>query len=171
MAVALKLEKMISEQAVADIEHWRKKYPVERKRPPILAALHIIQKENNNSLNEPLMQALADYLDVPHIAVYEVATFYSMYHTKPVGKTVISVCTNLSCMLCGSKNIVTHLEKRLNIRLGETTEDGAFTLKEVECMAACGGAPMLEVKEEFHENLTTEKVDHILAELGVDEDE
>ncbi|NVJ58914.1 MAG: NAD(P)H-dependent oxidoreductase subunit E [Gammaproteobacteria bacterium] len=163
----LKLEQLISSDSIKQIELWRKKYPSDRKRPPIIAALNIVQKENNNFLTEELMTAVADYLDVPHIAVFEVATFYSMYHLKPVGKHVISVCTNLSCMMCGSKEIVKHLENRLNIKLGETTSDKNFTLKEVECMAACAGAPMLEVGEIFHENLTTEKVDTILQDLGL----
>ncbi len=162
---AQRLKKLVSNAAIQEIEHWRKKYPAERKRPPIIAALKVVQKENGNWLTEELMQAVADYLEVPHIAVYEVATFYTMFHLKPVGKHVISVCTNLSCMMCGSKNIVEHLQNKLGIQLGETTDDGRFTLKEVECMAACGGAPMLEVEEVFHENLTTQKVDAIIDDL------
>ncbi len=165
-----RLKTMLSDEAITQIEFWRKKYPVERKRPPIIATLHIVQKENDNWISEELMDAVADYLDVPRIAVYEVATFYSMFHLKPVGQQVISVCTNLSCMLCGADKIVDHLKNKLGIQLGETTKDGRFTLKEVECMAACGGAPMLEVKEKFHESLTTDKVDTILADLGVDKD-
>lgn len=162
------LKQLVSESAIEQIEQWRKKYPADRKRPPIIAALTIVQKENNNYLTEQLMTAVADYLDVPHIAVFEVATFYSMFHLKPVGQHVISVCTNLSCMMCGSKEIVKHLENRLSIKLGETTHDKKFTLKEVECMAACAGAPMLEVSEQYHENLTPEKVDLILQELGLE---
>ncbi|WP_144393038.1 NADH-quinone oxidoreductase subunit NuoE [Pleionea sediminis] len=164
----IRLKTLVSKEAIDEIEHWRSKYPAERKRPPIIAALKVVQAENGNSLNDDLMMALADYLDVPHIAVFEVATFYTMFHLKPVGEHVISVCTNLSCMMCGSKSIVEHLEKRLKISLGETTHDGRFTLKEVECMAACAGAPMLEVSETYHENLTFEKVDSILEELGLE---
>lgn len=167
-ADAKRLTQMISADAIREIEHWRKKYPPERKRPPIIAALKVVQQENNNWLSEELMTAVADYLDVPHIAVFEVATFYTMFHLKPVGKHVISVCTNLSCMMCGSKQIVDHLQQRLGIKLGETTADGKFTLKEVECMAACGGAPMLEVQETYHENLTPQKVDQILQQLDVE---
>jgi NADH-quinone oxidoreductase subunit E len=162
---AKRLTQMVSAKAIAEIEHWRSKYPSDRKRPPIIAALKIVQQENNNWLSEELMTAVADYLEVPHIAVFEVATFYSMFHLKPVGKHVISVCTNLSCMMCGAKEIVAHLEQRLGIRLGETTADGLFTLKEVECMAACSGAPMLEVQQTFYENLTPDKVDQLLEEL------
>ncbi|MEE4244114.1 MAG: NAD(P)H-dependent oxidoreductase subunit E [Kangiellaceae bacterium] len=159
------LAEMISAEAMAEIKHWQSKYPPERKRPPIMAALTVVQKEHNNYLTEDLMQAVAEYLEVPHIAVYEVATFYTMFHLKPVGEHVISVCTNLSCMMCGSDRIVEHLTKRLGIGLGETTDDGLITLKEVECMAACGGAPMLEVHEQYHENLTTDKVDDIIENL------
>ncbi len=161
-----RLKKMISPAALEEIEHWRTKYPADRKRPPIIAALKIVQGENNNYLNDDLMMAVADYLEVPHIAVFEVATFYTMFHLKPVGKHVISVCTNLSCMMCGSQKIVDHLQDRLGIKLGETTDDKQFTLKEVECMAACGGAPMLEVAETYHENLTPEAVDNLLTDLG-----
>lgn len=160
-----KLADLISADAMAEIKHWQSKYPADRKRPPIMAALTVVQKENNNYLTEQLMQAVADYLEVPHIAVYEVATFYTMFHLKPVGRHVISVCTNLSCMMRGSDQIVEHLTQRLGIGLGQTTSDGLITLKEVECMAACGGAPMLEVHEQYHENLTTEKVDEILRAL------
>lgn len=160
------LTELISAAAIAEIEHWRGKYPPERKRPPIIAALKIVQKEHNNYLDETVMNALAVYLDVPPIAVYEVATFYTMYNLKPVGEHVISVCTNLSCMMCGAKDVVKQLTERLNIGLGETTADGKITLVEVECMAACGGAPMLEVGEVFHENLTPEKIDAILQTLG-----
>jgi NADH-quinone oxidoreductase subunit E len=162
---AKRLTQLVSEQAIAEIEHWRSKYPPDRKRPPIIAALKIVQQENNNWLTEELMTAVADYLEVPHIAVFEVATFYSMFHLKPVGRHVISVCTNLSCMMCGAGEIVEHLQQKLGIKLGETTADGLFTLKEVECMAACAGAPMLEVQQTFHENLTREKVDQLLEQL------
>ena len=95
------LEQLVSESAIKEIEQWRKKYPSDRKRPPIIPALTIVQKEHHNYLTEELMTAVADYLDVPHIAVFEVASFYSMYHLKPVGQNVISICTNLSCMMCG----------------------------------------------------------------------
>ncbi|WMS86515.1 NADH-quinone oxidoreductase subunit NuoE family protein [Pleionea litopenaei] len=160
------LEQLVSEDAIKEIELWRRKYPSERKRPPIIAALKVIQAEHENYLTEELMIALANYLDVPAIAVFEVATFYTMFNLKPVGKHVISVCTNLSCMMCGSKKIVEHLEKRLKIRLGDTTQDQLITLQEVECLAACGGAPMLEVDQTYFENLNTDKVDDILKHLG-----
>ena len=108
------------------------------------------------------MRALAEYLDVPAISIFEVATFYSMFELTPVGKHKINVCTNISCQLCGSQQIVEHLQKRLGIGFGETTLDGKFTLKEVECLGACVGAPMLLLDRDYHEVLTPEKIDAIL---------
>ena len=104
-------------------------------------------------------------LGMPKIAVYEVATFYSMYELKPIGKHKVSVCTNISCMLCGCDEIVKHLQSKLKIKLGETTPDGRFTLKSVECLAACAGAPMMQIGRDYYENLTPQKVDDILASL------
>jgi hypothetical protein len=98
--------------------------------------------------------------------VYEVATFYTMFNLDKMGKHVLSVCTNISCSLRGSDKVIEHLESRLNIKLGETTKDGLFSIKEVECMAACGGAPMLEVNKVYHENLTSEKIDQILSDIA-----
>ena len=112
------------------------------------------------------MDALAVYLDMPAISVYEVATFYSMYELEPVGENKISVCTNISCQLCGSDEIVEHLKTRLGIGFGETTEDGKVTLKEVECLGACCGAPMLQLNRDYHENLTADKIDNLLDGLS-----
>jgi len=104
-------------------------------------------------------------MNIPMAEVYEVATFYSMYNLKPVGRHQINVCTNISCMLRGSGGIVAHLEGKLGIKLGETTPDGRFTLKEVECLAACGGAPMMQIGGKYHEDLTPARVDEILKGL------
>ncbi|HNB90509.1 MAG TPA: NADH-quinone oxidoreductase subunit NuoE, partial [Plasticicumulans sp.] len=113
-----------------------------------------------------LMDAVADYLGLPAIAVYEVASFYSMYELKPVGRHNIAVCTNISCMLRGSDEIVAHIEQKLGIRLGESTADGKFYLKkEEECLAACASAPMMQVDHVYYENLTTAEVDRILDSL------
>ena len=112
------------------------------------------------------MNAVAEYLDLPPIQVYEVATFYSMFETNPVGRHCVSVCTNISCMLRGSDEIVSHLEEKLGVKLGESTKDGRFYLKrEEECLAACCGAPMMMVDHVYHENLTPIKVDEILEQL------
>ena len=130
-----------------------------------MAALHIAQDANGGSLTTEVMDAIADYLEMPRIAVYEVATFYSMYELKSVGKYKIAVCTNISCMLCGSDEIVDHLNNKLGIKFGETTPDKKFSLKEVECLGACGGAPMFQIGKQYYENLTAEKVDQILDGL------
>jgi NADH-quinone oxidoreductase subunit E len=129
-----------------------------------MAALRIAQDEHG-WLSVPLMDHVAELLGMRPIAVYEVATFYSMYDLKPVGKHKISLCTNVSCMLCGSDTLVNHLQKRLGIKLGETTPDGKVTLKEVECLGACGGAPMFQIGKNYYENLTPQKIDEILASL------
>jgi NADH-quinone oxidoreductase subunit E len=162
----LHLKQLLSNGAIKEIEYWKTKYPAERKRPPIIAVLKIVQEHNGNYLTEELMQAVAEYLDVPHVAVYEVATFYTMFHLDKVGKHVISVCNNISCSLRGANKVIAHLQNRLNIKVGETTDDGLYTIKTVECLAACGGAPMLEVDKKFHENLTEEKIDEILSDIA-----
>lgn len=166
---SLHLRELIPQERIDEIEIWIKKYPAERKRPPIMPALKVVQEHNGNYLTTEMMQAVAEYLDVPHVAVYEVATFYSMFHLEKMGKHVLSVCTSLSCSLRGSKRVVDHLQNRLNIKLGESTKDGLFTIKEVECMAACGGAPMLEVDKVYHENLTEEKIDQLLSDIAAKE--
>lgn len=155
----------LSAESLAEIDKWIAKYPADQKQSACMAALRIVQDENNGYLTKPLMNAVADYLEMPHISVYEVATFYSMYELKPVGKHKICVCTNISCMLCGSDEIVAYLSKRLGIGLGETTDDGRITLKEVECLGACVGAPMLQIGETYYENLTPESIDEILNTL------
>ncbi|MGR9093121.1 MAG: NADH-quinone oxidoreductase subunit NuoE family protein [Gammaproteobacteria bacterium] len=156
----------LSAHAREVIDAALKKYPAEQKRSAVLAALHEVQHENKGYLTEPLMDAVADYLGMPRIAVYEVASFYSMFETKPVGRHSISICTNVSCMLRGSDEIVAHIENKLGVKVGESTDDGRIYLKrEEECLAACCGAPMLMVDHVYYENLTTDKVDDILAKL------
>jgi NADH-quinone oxidoreductase subunit E len=155
---------MLSRESLEQINREIAKYPPDRKESAVMAALRIAQDEHG-WLSVPLMDYVADLLGMRPIQVYEVATFYSMYELKPVGKHKICVCTNVSCMLCGSDTIVKHLEKRLGIKLGETSSDGRYTLKEVECLAACGGAPMFQIGNTYYENLTPQKVDEILAGL------
>lgn len=156
---------ILSIQTRTKIDHWLTRYPTDQKRSGVMQALMIVQEENGGWLTKPLMDAVADYLELPHIAVYEVATFYTMYNLEPVGCHVINVCTNISCMLNGSGKIVDHLKKRLEINTNETTPDGKFTLREVECLAACTAAPMFQIGKKYYENLTPEKVDAILKEL------
>lgn len=144
------------------LDGWIAKYPVGQSKSAVIPGLHLLQEAHGGWLTDPIMDALADYLAMPKISVYEVATFYSMYELQPVGKHKISVCTNISCMLNGSEDVVKHLENRLGVGLGETTKDNKFTLKEVECLGACCGAPMMQLDRDYHEQLTTEKIDQIL---------
>jgi NADH-quinone oxidoreductase subunit E len=144
---------------------WIAKYPNGQQQSALIPCLHILQDANEGWLSKPVMNALAEYLDIPAISVYEVATFYTMFELSPVGKHKISVCTNISCMLCGSEGVMNHIQQTLDIKPGETTKDGRITLKEVECLGACVGAPMMLVNKQYHEFLTPEKIDSILAEL------
>jgi len=159
-------ENLFNAELRQQIDVWVAKYPVGQAQSAVIPALHILQDANGGWLSKPLMDALAVYLDMPAISVYEVATFYSMYELEPVGENKISVCTNISCQLCGSDEIVAHLKTRLGIGFGETTEDGKVTLKEVECLGACCGAPMLQLNRDYHENLTAEKIDSLLDGLS-----
>jgi NADH-quinone oxidoreductase subunit E len=157
---------LLSATARAEIDKWLAKYPAERKQSAVIAALTVVQDENGGSLTTELMDAVAEYLDIPAIAAYEVATFYSMFDLEPVGRHKISVCTNISCMLCGGEKIVEYISGKLGIGLGETTADGKIKLnREEECLAACAGAPMMVVDGHYHEDLTPEKIDAILDGL------
>ena len=155
---------MLSKESLDQVKREVAKYPPERKSSAVMAALRIAQEEHG-WLAVPLMDYVAELLGMRPIQVYEVASFYSMYDLKPVGKHKVSVCTNISCMRCGSDAIVKHLELRLGVKLGETTPDKKFTLKEVECLAACGGAPMFQIDKTYYENLTPDKIDRILEGL------
>ena len=149
-----------------EIERWKARFPEEQKRSAVIGALHAVQHENQGYLTAELMNDVADYLDLPTIQVYEVATFYSMFQTRPVGRHNVAICTNVACMLRGADDIVEHVEKKLGIKTGESTEDGRIYLKrEEECLAACCGAPMMMVDHKYHENLTKEKVDELLDGL------
>ena len=129
-----------------EIDRWRAKFPEGRQRSAVIGALHAAQHQNEGFLTRELMEAVAENLDLPAIQVFEVAAFYSMFETKPVGRHSVSVCTNISCMLCGGEQILGYVEKKLGIKAGESTADGKFYLKvEEECLAACNGAPMMMV--------------------------
>jgi NADH-quinone oxidoreductase subunit E len=137
-------EALLTEHTRAEIDHWLEKYPPEQRRSAVLTALREAQHQNHGYLTQELMVAVAAYLDLPPIYVYEAASFYSMYETKPVGRHSVSICTNVSCMLCGSDEITAHIEGKLGIKIGESTPDGRIYLKrEEECLAACCGAPMM----------------------------
>ena len=158
-------EALFTPEIRAEIDQWIAKYPPEWRQSAVMAGLRILQDHNGGWLTRQLMDDLAAYLDMPEVAVYEVATFYSMYELEPVGRHKLCVCTNVSCMLNGSDRVVEHLEKRLGVKLGETTADGRFTLKEVECLGACGGAPVMQLGRQYYENLTPEILDSILDGL------
>jgi NADH-quinone oxidoreductase subunit E len=157
---------VLSAHTRAEIDHWVAKFPPERQRSATIAALRAAQEQNHGFLTTELMNAVAAYLKLPPIQVYEVASFYSMFELHPCGRHHVSICTNISCMLRGAEDLVAHAERKLGIRVGESTADGRILLKrEEECLAACTGAPMLMVDHVFHEHLTPEKVDRILDEL------
>jgi len=153
---------MLSEKNLQKIEDLKKQYP--STKALVLPVLWMVQEELGH-ISSDAMKYVAELLSVPYSHIYGVVTFYTMYHTKPIGKHHIEVCTNISCLLRGSGKIVHHLENRLGISMGETSNDMKWTLSEVECMGSCGTAPMFAVGEEYYENLTTEKVDKILDEL------
>lgn len=157
---------VLSDHARKEIDHWIAKYPADQKQSAVLAALREVQHDNNGFLTTELMDAVADYLGMPQVAVYEVASFYSMLETDPVGRHSISICTNISCMLSGSDAIVEYTEKKLGIKTGQSTTDGKiFLKKEEECLAACCGGPMMMVDHIYYENLTRDKIDKILDQL------
>ena len=150
-----------------EIDAWRAKFPEGRQRSAVIASLHAAQHQNHGYLTRELMEAVASYLDLPAIQVFEVAAFYSMFETSPCGRHSISVCTNISCMLRGGEAMLAHIENKLGISVGESTPDGKFHLKkEEECLAACTGAPMMMVDHKYYENLTPEVIDEILD--GID---
>lgn len=158
--------KLLSESVRKEIDHWVAKFPQGRQRSACIAALRAAQEQNKGYLTPDLMDAVAEYLKLPPVQVYEVASFYSMFETHPCGRHHVSICTNISCMLNGADELVEHAQEKLGIRLNESTPDGRIFLKrEEECLAACTGAPMMMVDHVFHEHLTPELLDKILDEL------
>ena len=156
----------LSQKVKKEIDHWLTKYPENQRRSAVVAALLAVQEDNEGWISDEAMNAVALYLEIPPIEVYEVATFYDMYELKPVGKCKIGVCTNVSCMLRGSDDVVAYLQERLGIGLGETTPDGRFTLRECECLAACANAPVCQVNDKrYHEDLTVDKVAQLIDQL------
>lgn len=157
---------VLSEHTRQQIDHWIAKFPPGRQRSACIAALRAAQEQNHGYLTGELMDAIAEYLRLPPIQVYEVASFYSMFETHPCGRHHVSICTNISCMLNGAEELLAHAQQKLGIKLNESTPDGRIFLKrEEECLAACTGAPMMMVDHTFHENLTTAALDTILDEL------
>lgn len=149
-----------------EIDQWKTRFPADRQRSAVIGALHAVQHENHGYVTAEQMNAVAAYLDLPTIQVYEVATFYSMFQTRPVGRNEVAICTNVSCMLRGADDIVAHVENKLGVKLGESSSDGRiFLKKEEECIAACCGAPAMMVNHKYYENLTKKQVDEILDGL------
>ena len=158
---------MFSENKLQLVNEIIARYPQGKQKSALLPVLHLAQDEFGGWLDVPVMDYVASLLKIEPIEVYEVATFYSMYNLEPVGKCLIEVCQTGPCWLRGSDEIVSHLENKLNIKVGETTADGMFTLKTVECLGSCGTAPMLQCGAQYYENLTTDKVDTLLEDLRV----
>jgi NADH-quinone oxidoreductase subunit E len=157
---------LLSSHTRHEIDEWIGRFPTGRQRSAVLSALRFTQEQNQGFLTPELMDGVAEYLRLPPIQVYEVASFYSMFETHPCGRHHVSICTNISCMLNGAEDLVAHCERKLGVKLGESTPDGRIFLKrEEECLAACTGAPMMMVDHVFHEYLTPEKVDQVLDEL------
>jgi len=156
----------LSAHVRGEIEQWKARFPEDRQRSAVISALHAVQHENKGFVTAEQMNAIAAFLELPTIQVFEVATFYSMFQTKEVGRNEVAICTNVSCMLRGADDLVDHVEKKLGVKLGESTEDGKVFLKrEEECIAACCGAPAMMVNHQYYENLTMEMVNEILDGL------
>ena len=157
---------LLNEDTRSTIDHWAGKFPADKKRSALIQALLAAQHQNGGWVSSDMIEAVADYLELPPVWAYEVASFYSMIDQKPVGRHKVNICTNISCWLNGAEDLVAHVEDKLGIKLGETTADDRITLVvEEECLAACAGAPMMMVNHRYYENLTREQVDAILDEL------
>lgn len=162
--MAKHLSELLTEERLKEVDKWCAKYPENQRQSAVMQTLMIVQ-EQHGYLTQERMDSVADYLMMPAIAVYEVATFYSMYEHEPCGKHRLEVCTNISCKLRGAEDIVKHLKESLDVEVGETTADGQLTLRTVECLGACVNAPVMQVGKEYHENLNPEKLDEIISKL------
>ncbi len=155
-----------SQEKLNKVAELISRYPAGKQKSAILPLLHLAQEEFGGWLDVPVMDYVATLLHIEPIEVYEVASFYSMYNLKPVGKYMFEVCQTGPCMLNGSDDIIAYIKEKLNIGVGETTADGLFTLKTVECLGACGYAPLMQMGKNYREHLTKEKVDSIIAECS-----
>ena len=153
-----------SDSKLAEVQLIIDRYPEGKQKSALLPVLHLAQEEFGGWLDVPVMDYVAELLSISSIEVYEVATFYSMYNMKPVGKFVFEVCQTGPCMVNGSDNIIDYIKNKLGIKIGETTSDGLFTLKTVECLGACGYAPMMQLGKNYSEHLTVERVNAIIEE-------
>lgn len=153
-----------SESALAEVQELTKKYPEGREKSALLRLLHLAQEENSGWLSLAAMDHVAGLLDIKPIEVYEVATFYSMYNLEPVGRYVLEFCHTGPCAIEGAEHLIRYTQQKLGIQTGETTSDGLFTIKEVECLGACGYAPLMQVGMFYHEHLTEEKIDRFIED-------
>lgn len=156
-----------SEEKLNKVKEIMARYPEGKQKSAVIPVLHIAQEEFDGWLDTPVMDYVAELLSIKPIEVYEVATFYTMFNLKPVGKYVLEVCQTGPCMLNGSDEIIGYIKEKLGIKAGETTDDGLFTLKPAECLGACGYAPMMQLGKHYKEFLTKEKIDEIIDELRV----
>jgi NADH-quinone oxidoreductase subunit E len=156
----------LSQSAIVEIKRLITKYPDGKQKSALIPALHVAQIDNSNWLSAEIMDEVAGLLNILPIEVYEVATFYSMFNMKPVGKYLLEVCQTGPCMVSGADEIIDYIKQKLNIGIGETTTDGRFTLKTVECLGACGYAPMMQLGEHYREHLTKEKIDKMVNEFN-----
>lgn len=164
-AGAVNRETLFTPEIRAEIESWCAKYPPEWRQSAVIPALHILQAANGGWLAQPQLDDLAAFLGMPPIAVYEVASFYSMFDLKPVGRHKVCVCNSISCLLGGSEGLVHHIEEKYGVGPGETTADGRFTLKEVECLGACKDAPAVLIGRTYHEKVSPEALDKLIDGL------
>jgi NADH-quinone oxidoreductase subunit E len=153
-----------SDKKLQEVQKIIARYPEGKQKSALIPVLHLAQEESGGWLDAPVMDYVASLLNLTSIEVYEVATFYSMFNLRPVGKYVFEVCQTGPCMLRGSDDIIAYIKQKLNIGVGETTPDGLFTLKTVECLGACGYAPMMQLGKHFKEHLTPERIDQIIEE-------
>ncbi len=154
-----------SKETLEIVDKMIARYPEGKQKSALIPVLHLAQAEFGGWLSPETMDYVAEVLNIKPIEVYEVASFYSMFNLKPVGKCVLEVCHTGPCAINGAEELVNYLEQKLNIKVGETTSDGMFTLKEVECLGSCGTAPMLQCGKDYFENLTNEKVDAMLEKM------
>ena len=154
---------VFSDSMMQQMNEVVKKFPQDKEKSALIRILHIAQAEYG-WVSVPVMNKIAEFLKIQAIEVYEVATFYTMFHLQPVGKHVLEVCRTGPCMLVGSDKLIEHIEKKLNIKVGETTSDGMFTLKTAECLGGCGYGPLLQCRNKYHEHLSIEKVDALIEQ-------
>lgn len=158
-------ETLFTSEIRAEIDRHIAKYPAEWKQSAVMPALTLVQELNGGWLSRALLDDVAAYLDMPPVSVYEVATFYGMYDLEPTAKNKVGICNSVSCMLCGSEELIEHVEKKYGVKPGETTSDGKFTFKEVECLGACRHAPAVLIGKAYHENLSSEELDKLIEGL------